>query len=390
MWKEVMAKEYLGNSAELYLTASIIVLAGLLVLLAAGKLLKRRIRKIEARQEENGESPLSRSLPILKFFHRIVLPLVFLGVLAAATSLLQFEDRMRTVVNGIFAAIMTVIIVRSINKALELSFSRFFEKTDQEVSHEKNLKPLISLIKFIFWIVGIIFLLANLGFDVSTAVAGLGVSGIAVAIAAQGILGDLFSYFVIFFDKPFELGDFIIFDDKLGVVERIGVKATRIRVLNGELLVISNSDLTSSRIHNYKAMKQRCVVFKVGVTYQTRQEHVEKIPQIIKSIIESVQTIQGVTFDRSHFQAFGNFSLDFETVYYVPSPDYKVYMDVQQEVYQRIYREFNEQGIEFAYPTQMIHLNKEQEAQVIPAGLNSGDRAGEQKAEAGGAEDKSD
>jgi len=363
MWNDFLKTEFFGNSLDLYAKALLVVAAGLIILGIAGKILKRRIEKIQKFQEENAESPLSRSLPVLMFFQRIVIPLSFLGVLSIAVSFLQFQDRTRTIVQGIFATIMTIIIVRSINKALEISFYRYFETHDPEESHEKNLKPLISLIKFIFWIVGIIFLLANLGFDVTTAVAGLGVSGIAVAIAAQGILGDLFSYFVIFFDKPFELGDFIIFDDKLGVVERIGVKATRIRVLSGELLVIANSDLTAARIHNYKQMHRRRVVFKIGVIYQTLQEHVEQIPKIIQEIIESVQTISGVEFDRSHFQAFGNFSLDFETVYYIPSPDYKIYMDVQQEIYQRIYREFNARGIKFAYPTQTIFLNNEQSDQ---------------------------
>jgi small-conductance mechanosensitive channel len=359
MWNEFLSREYFGNSMTLYMRALLIVGIGLLVLLIAGRILKKRIEKLEARQQEDAPF-LSRSLPILKLFYRIILPLAFLGVLGAATSFLNFDEHVRNVVNGIFATIMTIIIVRSVNRAIDLSFSRYFEKDYAKKDHEKNLRPLLSLVKFILWIVGFIFLLANLGFDVSTAVAGLGVSGIAVAIAAQGVLGDLFSYFVIFFDKPFELGDFIIFDDKLGTVEKIGIKSSRIRVLSGELLVISNSDLVSARVHNYKQMQRRRVVFKVGVTYQTSQEHVEQIPGIIRSIIESVKTIEGVVCDRTHFQAFGDFSLNFETVYFIPTSDYNTYMDVQQEIYREIYRQFNEKGIEFAYPTQMIHFPDDQ------------------------------
>jgi small-conductance mechanosensitive channel len=357
MWNELLSREYLGNSIELYLKALAVVLAGLLILLIAGRILKKRIEKLEQRQQRDEASVRSRSLPFLKLFHRIVLPLIFLGVLGTATSFLDFDSQVRKIVSGVFATIMTIVIIRSINRAIDISLSRYFEKErEHNEDHEKNLRPLLSLIKFVFWVVGFIFLLANLGFDVSTAVAGLGVSGIAVAIAAQGILGDLFSYFVIFFDKPFELGDFIIFGDKLGVVEKIGIKSSRIRTLSGELLIISNSDLVSARIHNYKQMKRRRVVFNIGVTYQTSQEHVEEIPGIIRSVIESVTAVEGVICDRTHFKAFGDFSLNFETVYYVPTPDYNIYMDVQQEINRNIYRIFNEKGIEFAYPTQMIHF----------------------------------
>ena len=356
-----MKTEYLGNSVGLYLKALLIVAIGLFVLLVVSEILKHRMHKIEKLKEtEEKGSALSRSLPILKFFHRIVLPLVFLGVLGLGFSFLHFEEQVRVIAQGIFATVMAVIIIRSINKALELSFSKYFEKGSTTFIQEKSLKPLVSLVKFIVWIVGLMILFANLGFDISTAVAGLGVSGIAVAIAAQGILGDLFSYFVIFFDKPFELGDFIAFDDQLGVVERIGVKSTRIRVLGGELLVISNSNLTSARIHNYKKMIQRRVSFTIGVTYQTSQEHVEQIPEIIASIINSIEVAKGVYCDRSHFKSFGSHSLDFETVYYVPSSDYRIYMDVQQDIYRRLYKAFNENGIEFAYPTQMVYLNSDE------------------------------
>jgi small-conductance mechanosensitive channel len=359
-------KEFLGPHTDQYLTAFLVVFGGLIVLLITNLILKRQIKKLEEKSLQSEERGKYRSLPILRFFQRIVLPLTFLGVLSIGIGIVKFDDRIQTTVRAVFSIIMTIIIVRSINKGIELSFSRYFEREWANQDHERNLKPLISLIKFTLWIVGFIFLLANLGFDVSTALAGLGVGGIAVAIAAQGILGDLFSYFVIFLDKPFALGDFVIFGDKSGVVERIGIKSSRIRVLSGELLVVSNSDLVASRIHNYKQMQRRRVVFTVGVTYETTQEHVEEIPSIIRAIVESVQCHPGITCDRSHFQSFGNFSLNFETVYYVPSPDYYIYMDVQQEIYQKIFRAFNEKGIEFAYPTQKIYA-----AQDVPLRITS-------------------
>lgn len=356
--------DFFGENGALYFQALLVVGLGLVVLLIANAILKKQIKNLEEKSAEMDAKGSIRSLPVLRFFQRIALPLLFLGLVSIGVEMVAFDERIQSTVRASFAILMTIIIVRSINKGIELAFSRHFEKEYANHEQEKNLKPLLSLLKFILWIIGFVFLLANLGFNVTTAIAGLGVGGIAVAIAAQGILGDLFSYFVIFMDKPFALGDFIVFGDKLGVVEKIGIKSSRIRVLSGELLIISNSDLTSSRIHNYKQMKRRRVVFTLDVTYQTSQEHVEQIPAMIKSIVESVEVIEGVTFDRSHFQAFGNFSLVFETVYYVPSPDYTVYMNVQQEIYQKIYKTFNEKGIEFAYPTQKIYTVPEQPSPV--------------------------
>ena len=338
-------------SFSTYVQAGLLLVVSSIVLLMLHLILKRKIHHLE----ETASGPkFSGSLTLFRFLERIVIPLAFLGAISLSMRIAAFDEQVQSVVQSIFSVFMMVIIVRSVNKTMELAFFKYFEKEWANHEQEKHLKPLLSLVKFLFWVIGIIFLLANLGFDVSTAIAGLGVGGIAVAIAAQGILGDLFSYFVIFFDKPFELGDFIIFGDKMGVVERIGIKSIRIRVLSGELLIIANSDLTAARIHNYKQMRRRRVVFSVRVTYQTPPDKVEAIPTIIRDIIEHVETAEGVTCDRSHFQAFGPYSLNFETVYYIPSPDYTIYMNVQQEVYQKIYRAFNEQDIEFAYPTQKI------------------------------------
>ncbi|MCZ7615125.1 MAG: mechanosensitive ion channel family protein [Ignavibacteriaceae bacterium] len=169
----------------------------------------------------------------------------------------------------------------------------------------------------------------NLGFDISAVIAGLGIGGIAIALAAQTILGDLFSYFVIFFDRPFEVGDFITVQDKSGTVEYTGIKTTRLRSLSGEQLVFSNHDLTNSRIHNYKKMERRRVVFTLRVIYQTTAEQIESIPKLVREIIESQQD---VAFDRGHFASYGDFSLNFEFVYFVLEADYNKYMNIQQAI----------------------------------------------------------
>ena len=200
-----------------------------------------------------------------------------------------------------------------------------------------------------------VFVLDNLGVKISAVVASLGIGGIAVALAAQTILGDLFSYFLILFDKPFEIGDFIIVGDKMGVVEYIGIKTTRIRALGGEQLIISNTDLTNSRVHNFKKMERRRVVFKLGVTYQTSAHNLKMIPQLIKGIIDKQVD---ATFDRGHFANYGDFSLNYEFVYYVTGPDHTKYMDIQQAINLSIFEAFATEKIEFAYPTQTLIVNR--------------------------------
>ena len=210
------------------------------------------------------------------------------------------------------------------------------------------------IINVVIWALGIVFVIDNLVGDVTTIIAGLGIGGIAIALAAQNILGDLFNYFVILFDRPFEVGDFIIVDDKLGAVEYIGIKTTRIRSLSGEQLIIGNSNLTTSRIHNYKRMFRRRVLFTIDIEYGTPLEVVKEVPGLLRSIVESQQNI---TFDRAHFAKYADWSLRFEVVYYVTSPDYNVYMDIQQNINFKIYEEFNKRKIGFAFPTQTLTFN---------------------------------
>lgn len=204
------------------------------------------------------------------------------------------------------------------------------------------------------WSVALLLILDNLGVDVTALVAGLGIGGIAIGLAAQNILGDLFGSLAIVMDKPFVRGDFIILGpDHMGTVEQIGLKTTRIRALSGEQLVVANTDLLTSRIRNYKRMWERRIVFRLGVTYQTPREKLEKIPGIIRAAIEDRD---GARFDRSHFAAYGDFALIFETVWFVSSPDYNTYMDIQQDIHFAIHKAFEDEGIEFAYPTQTVFV----------------------------------
>jgi small-conductance mechanosensitive channel len=205
------------------------------------------------------------------------------------------------------------------------------------------------------WTLLALVVLSNLGVDITALVAGLGVGGVAVALAAQSILGDLFASVSILLDKPFVPGDFVVVDDFMGTIEHIGVKTTRLRSLGGEQIVFSNADLLRSRLRNYKRMSERRVVFRLGVVYQTPPEDLRRVPEILRTVVEAQE---GTRFDRSHFVSYGDFALMFETVYYVLSADYNRYMDVQQAINLEIARRFAAAGIEFAYPTQTLLVQR--------------------------------
>jgi small-conductance mechanosensitive channel len=211
------------------------------------------------------------------------------------------------------------------------------------------------IVNVVIWALVLMLTLENLGVDITALVAGLGIGGIAVALAVQNVLGDLFASLSITLDRPFVVGDFLILGDFMGSVEYIGIKSTRLRSLSGEQIIMANSDLLGSRVRNYGRMSERRVVFATNVTYETPVELVEKVPALIRRIVEAQKDTR---FDRSHFQKHGAASLDFETVYYVLSADFNKYMDIQQTINLSLHRKFDELGIEFAYPTQRLFIQR--------------------------------
>jgi small-conductance mechanosensitive channel len=187
-------------------------------------------------------------------------------------------------------------------------------------------------------------------------VAGLGIGGIAVALAMQNILGDLFASMAIVLDKPFRVGDFIIVNDQPGTVEKVGLKTTRVKSLWGEQLVFANAKLLNSDIKNYKRLQERRIAFGVGVTYETPLEKLRAIPGWLKAAVEAQPDVR---FDRAHFKSYGDFSLDFEIVYYVLGPEFNLYMDRQQAINLAIFAKFAAEGVQFAYPTRTLYLRQE-------------------------------
>ncbi len=225
------------------------------------------------------------------------------------------------------------------------------------------------IFKTIVWSIALLSILANMGVNITAFVASLGVGGVAVALAVQNILSDLFASLAIGLDKPFVIGDFIIFGDVLGTVERVGLKTTHIRSLSGEQIVCGNTELLKNTIHNYKRMAERRVVFEFRVTYGTKADVVEKIPEIVKQAITSQSQTR---FDRAHFKGFGLSSLDFEVVYYVLDSSYNIYMDKQQAINLYLMRELEAMKVSFAFPTMTLNLSKNAELKMrLPEGAMS-------------------
>ena len=292
---------------------------------------------------------------LLRIIQRLILPLAYFGAFYLSVNTLSLHPLLKKSIDIVGMAILMVFAARAALSIMSYGFDRYFAKRGKDVTSDHSLTGILAVLKVIVWALAVVVFLDNLGFKISAVIAGLGIGGIAIALAAQAVLRDLFSYFSILFDRPFEIGDFIILDDYLGTIEHIGIKTTRIRSLGGEQVILSNTDLTSSRVRNYKRMGKRRVVFKLGVTYQTSLEQLKIMPGIIEKVIKDVKD---TTFDRAHFFSYGDFSLVFEVVYYVMSRDYNIYMDIQQEINFDIKKEFDARDIVFAYPTQTLYLNK--------------------------------
>ena len=225
-----------------------------------------------------------------------------------------------------------------------------------------TIRGIALLASIVLWSVLFLLILENFGVDVTALVTGLGIGGIAVALAVQNILGDLFASLSIMLDKPFVIGDFLIIGDYMGSVEDIGLKTTRLRSLSGEQIIISNSDLLKSRIRNYKRMNQRRISFSVGVVYETPLDKLERIPSMLRDAVEKQENSR---FDRAHFKSLGDFALVFEVVYFVLMADYTLYMDIQQNINLEIVKQFEREGIAIAYPTQKLLIDTEEDGLAL-------------------------
>lgn len=350
-----------GNTVEAWLIA---LVAGLLAIGAVQfvrTLLARRLQALTARTTNELDDIAVDTLRATRGWF-----LLLVGVWAASL-VVVLSPFVANVVRT--AAILGAMVQVGVwgGTAIGSWVERFGEKKLEagEGASVTTMRAIAFIARIGLWSVVLIAVLDNLGVDITGLVAGLGVGGIAVALAVQNVLGDLFASFSIVLDKPFVAGDFIIVGELAGTVEKVGLKTTRVRSLSGEQLVFANSDLLNSRIRNYKRMFERRVVFSFGLIYQTPYETLKRIPGMVREIIEAQEHTR---FDRAHFHRYGDSSLDFEVVYYVLVPDYAVYMDIQQAINLEMFRRFEQESVEFAYPTRTLFVENAASAPAAPGG----------------------
>jgi len=341
------------NTGVDFLTAFAIFAGGLIVLRIFREIVLARL-KIAAEKTKTDLDDI-----IIKIVQEINPPFYFLVSVYAGLKFLAMPEIASKIIDGLFLLAIVFQVARGVQIFIDYWTQKMIGgKAKDDGSEAKNkaaVKNIGSILKFILWVFAVLVLLSNWGINITSLIAGLGVGGIAVAFALQNVLGDIFSSFSIVFDKPFQIGDFIIIGSDMGVVEKIGIKSTRLRTLQGQELIISNRELTDARVNNYKRMESRRIAFGFSALYETPTEKLKKIPEIVKNIIEKEEFAK---LDRVHFKEFGDFSLNFEVVYYVSVPDYTEYMNTQQSINFALKDEFEKEGIEFAYPTQTLLIKK--------------------------------
>jgi len=342
---------YGGNTIQNWLIALLTLILAFAALKIIQRLAIRKLSRLAAATETQIDDLFVCMLRNTKSFILLILSAyIASGMIDITPAISGFWQKL---------AILMLILQGGLWGAAGISFS--FDQTirqrkEEDASSITTLKFLKFIARFILWIIVLLLILDNLGFNITGLVAGLGIGGIAVALAVQNILGDLLASLSIILDKPFVIGDFIEVDSLSGTVEYIGLKTTRLRSISGEQLIFSNNDLLKSRIRNYRRMAERRVVFGLGIDYRTPPEKLQEINMIITGIIGKMENVR---FDRVHFKEYGDSSLKYEVVFFVTNPDYKIYMNVQESINLAIFRSFREKGIQFAHPVRTIFMQNE-------------------------------
>lgn len=350
-FSDLSQSEWAGGMLGTWLAACGVALVLFLALRLCIRFIKHRLAVVAMRTGTSVDDILVEIIGRTQWWWLAVLALF------AGGQLLELSPRLQTLLHDLLVIASLLQSGMWITAALNATLKRYRQRQLQKDPASATAVNAVGLFaKALVWLGVALLTLGNLGYDVTALIAGLGVGGVAVALAVQNILGDLFASLSILIDKPFVVGDFLVVDDYLGSVEHVGLKTTRLRSLSGEQLIFSNSDLLKSRLRNYGRMYERRVAFTLGVTYQTPRERLREIPQILRETIEAQPQTR---FDRSHFAKYGDFSLNIETVYYVLTPDYNLYMDIQQNINLQVHERFEELGIDFAYPTQTLFLQRD-------------------------------
>lgn len=339
---------WMGNSVQMYA----IVLGEIIIVWILFRLFRKFIFSLLKKFTDKTPSQVDDAL--VAAAEKFIIPYIYLVINYGIIEQLNLTPHAEHILKVAFAVITAYYFVRFINHAIHLSLLLYMERKHESPERISHLSGILIVVKALVWIIGILMLIENLGYNITTVVTGLGIGGIAIALAAQNILTDLFSYFVIFFDKPFEIGDAITVNNISGTVEHIGIKTSHIRSVSGEQLIMPNTELVKSTIKNSKRLQRRGVIFKLNVRYDTPEEKLKALPQMIESIISEQPH---ATLDRCHLIALGDFALTFEVLYFIDNADYKTYLNIQQNIYFEVMNAFTKNGIDFAFPGQQFILH---------------------------------
>ena len=334
------------NSLTAWLIAGAVAVTVFVILFGLRMAVRRYARKLKATNRTE-----ILEIPMLALSRTTLLFMLIVAVCIGSQSLKVGDTLQRVIASALMIGLFWQIGLWFATAVRAWVEGRRAHSTEDDRAALGSLDIIRFIASVVIWSLVLLLTLDNLGVNITALVAGLGVGGIAVALATQNVLGDLFASLSIALDRPFVVGDFLAVDAFLGAVENIGIKSTRLRSLDGEQIILSNGDLLKSRVRNYGRMVERRVQFTVGVAYATPVAQLEQIPGWIR---EFITREQGTRFDRSHFVKHGTTSLEFESVYYVLSADYNRYMDIQQAINLNIHRRFGEEGIAFAVTTQNL------------------------------------
>ncbi|MFG6461564.1 mechanosensitive ion channel family protein [Roseateles sp. DXS20W] len=327
------------------------VLAGIvtvLVIKAGLKLAIQRLRVLSQRTRTTVDDGLVRVL------ERTSTALICAVGLLVGLGLLPLDDRWHGRVSQLWFAVVALQLGLWGQQAITLGLQAQQQRNGQGSGALSASATLLSWgLRGALWVIVVLAVLSNLGVNITAFVASLGIGGIALALAVQNILGDLFASLAIAVDKPFEVGDSITVGDVTGTVERVGLKTTRIRALGGEQIVMSNAELLKRTVANFKRLQTRRVLLSFGITTDASADEVAAIPPLIKELVAADPMLE---LARAHFKGFGDNALNFEVVYRVKDPSYDVYMDHQQALNLALMRALQQRGIRIAFQTQTVNL----------------------------------
>jgi len=328
--------------------AMLVAITAFLVLSLMLRTVRHRLSRVAGQTRLRADDVLA---DVLGGTHRGLLVLVALLI---GAGMIDWPPPWASRLDQLWFVVLAMQIALWANRAVTVGLRHYAARNAEDGTTVSVASTLMSWgLRTLLWSIVLLAILSNLGVNITAFVASLGVGGIAIALAAQNILGDLFASVSIAVDKPFEVGDFIAFGEVLGSVEYVGIKTTRLRSLSGEQVVIGNTDLLKQTIRNYKRMQQRRIVFTFNVAFGCTPEQVERIPWIVREAVEGSERLR---FDRAHLLAFDESGPRFEAVYYVLAAEYGVYMDEQQRINLWLMRELAALGVRFAQPVRIVHV----------------------------------